>query len=101
MTTKIDNHRKSGQIKVTHYVSPHEFWFKYTDTEDESVEKEIEKRIQRLGNVSQYNHSPAIGEIVIVRCCYGAVDKYIRARVDAELKYGKKSEFVLWAIDEG
>lgn len=88
MQHKGENHRKSGQIKITHYVSPHKFWFKYVDDDNESAENEIRQRIERLGNVSQkYNHSPLIGEVVIVRYCYGAADKLIRARVDHEFKY--------------
>lgn len=104
MVFKSEDHPKSGKIKVTHYVSPHEFWFKYVDSDSESVENEIQQRLQRLGNAidnNNYNHSPVTGEIVIVRFCFGAVDKFIRARVDCELKYSGRSEFVLWAIDDG
>lgn len=103
MVFTCEGHRKSGQIKITHYVSPHEFWFKYVDDDNDSAENEIQQRIERLANVSQnqYNYSPLAGEIVIVHYCFGAANKFIRARVDVELKYSGGSVFVLWAIDEG
>lgn len=103
MVFKCEGHPKSGQIKITHYVSPHEFWFKYVGDNDGSAEIEIQQRIQRLVNVSQnqYNYSPLAGEIVIVHYCFGAANKFIRARCDVELKYSSGSVFVLWAIDEG
>lgn len=103
MVFKDENHPKSGQIKITHYVSPHEFWFKYADDKNQSTEQSIDQRIQRLGNVSQnlFNHSPVVGEIVIVRFCFGAQNKFIRARVDCELKFNAGTEYILWAIDDG
>lgn len=104
MVFKNADHRKSAKIKLTHYVNPHEFWFKYVDDKNQSAENEIQKRIERLSkNFSQndYNYTPSIGEIVIVRFSCGAVNKFIRARVDWELKYHTGSEFILWAIDEG
>lgn len=102
MQHKSDNHRKSGQIKITHYVSPHKFWFKYVDDDDESAEKVIQERIERLGNVTQkFNHSPSIGEVVIVRYGNGTSDKLIRARVDHEFKYtGRYDDYPILGVIE-
>lgn len=103
MPFKVANHRKSDRIKVTHYVNPHEIWFKYDDSIELEEMLEIQETIEQLGIIRQrhFNHSPAVGEIVIVRYCFGSVNKFIRARVDFIYEYRLGSEFILWAIDEG
>lgn len=103
MSFKVDNHRKSHPIKITHYVSPHEIWFKYDDPMEMGKMLAIQQKIQPFGDVSQrqFNYSPLVGEIVIVRYCSGGVNKFIRGRVNFEYKYRRGSEFIIWAMDEG
>lgn len=63
MLYKVDSHRKSDRIKVTHYVSPHEIWFKYEADFMQINQFEIEHKMQQLGVVSHknFNYFPSVG----------------------------------------
>lgn len=96
---------KKRPIKITYYVSPHEFWFKYVDDDREAAieDERMQEKIDRLADRSESHrncHALKIGDIVIVQCQF-MDSKFIRARVDYELNYAQGYQIVLWAIDYG
>lgn len=97
-------------IRITYYVNPNLFWFKYEGNPSISQQKQnnLEKRIQSYrASISKKcfskcsHYSPVVGELVIVRHYSGSVDKWIRARVDHEFQFRTGSDFILWAVDYG
>lgn len=98
---------RTGDIDITFYVNPNLFWFQYKEDGVPMTERRniLDNKIQCYAKSVNKKHnvaySPFIGERVIVRHCSGTVDKWIRARVDHEFKYGTGSEFILWIIDYG
>lgn len=98
---------KSRPIKITYYVSPHEFWFKYEDNDRKAVNDDDNRMQERIDHAVEASKSrgdapkvPKVGDIVIVQCLF-MNSKYIRARVDCDLNYAHGHEFIVWAIDFG
>lgn len=98
--------RKAGDIDITYYVNPHHFYFKYVDdargeeklaTLNANIEKYVSRHIE---NRYSNPYTAKIGEIVLCHYISDCVSKWIRARVDTKLMYGKEV-FILWAIDYG
>lgn len=98
---------KFEAITITYYVNPNLFWFKYEDNllleeKRKKLENEVQRYAEGMSNKKHnFTYSPLIGELVIVRHCSGSVDKWVRARVDHEIKYRSGTEFILWTVDYG
>ncbi|XP_058825739.1 uncharacterized protein LOC131685804 [Topomyia yanbarensis] len=96
-------------IRITHYINPHNFWFKHESAylfneEDQSFQMEINDFCETTygrGNISTGVYTPRQkGELVAV--FYFQLSRWVRAEVDEIIKeLNGQVHCNLWAIDEG
>lgn len=91
---------ESKLIRITHYINPHLFWFKYVDSSTERREQNIDSNLKAfIAKTYKKTCAPALHLEQIVATYWVAKNKWIRAVVDQD---DPSDGFViLWAIDYG
>lgn len=106
MSGRCNDDTEAKPIKVTHYINPHMFWFRYESSFffDEPL-LDFENKVQTYGRKLnpanfQKGYEPKRGEVVLVMS--PAWNKWIRAEVDNILTFQHEDKkFILWAMDHG
>lgn len=96
----------SELIKITHFVNPHHFYFKYDKgtLDDRQVKLEFQIQVHCLQWLKRRDEAgefaPKIGDTVAM--LYRPWNKYIRVLVDTIIDFVHcDKRYILWAIDLG
>lgn len=91
-------------IKITHYINPHQFYFKFDDGPSE-FELQGQTRLDEYCNKQwDLNRNHELKKNNIVAAYVPAWNKWVRAVIDDVLQYNysaSETNYVLWAMDEG
>uniref|UniRef100_A0A8D8GEU7 (northern house mosquito) hypothetical protein n=1 Tax=Culex pipiens TaxID=7175 RepID=A0A8D8GEU7_CULPI len=103
------NQEQDNQIRITHYINPHNFWFKQESAylfngEEQNFQEALNKFCDETygrGNIGSAIYTPKkVGETVAVY--YFQLARWIRAHVDAIFPdLSGQVQCNLWALDEG
>lgn len=85
-------------IRITHYISPQQFYFAVENGSDDEALRELSEYCQTMFELRHNVYVPKVGDLVGVI----VMSKWQRARVDHVLiSVARERECIVWLIDEG
>lgn len=95
----------SKQIKITHVVNPHLFWFKYVNTPGPEL-GELERKIEKFVAENRENMQASVHRETYRHEAYFAVyinsmKKWVRAEINPDDLFETPNKPTVWAIDYG